>query len=243
MGPEKFGTDDYRYIGTELELFAHATNWKSYFSRALKPYVRGRVLEVGAGAGANTRFLLNADVAEWTALEPDQELYCSLNAHLQSLGDWRLSALKGAVAELDSRELFDTILYIDVLEHIEDDLAELESTARRLKPGGSLVVLSPAHQFFFSEFDRSIGHYRRYNRSSLLRLTPPALKLTKIWYLDSIGCIASCANKIILRQSTPTLKQILFWDRVLVAISRFADPMVGNTIGKSIVAVWTALPH
>lgn len=65
----------------------------------------------------------------------------------------------------DSR--FDTILYIDVLEHIADDRAELVEAARRLNPGGYLVVLSPAHQWLFTAFDAAIGHVRRYTAKSL----------------------------------------------------------------------------
>jgi len=64
----------YHYIGSELELFAAATNWKAYLGGVLRRFVLGRVLEVGAGIGSNIPYLHNDLVAEWTALEPDQIL-------------------------------------------------------------------------------------------------------------------------------------------------------------------------
>ena len=68
------------------------------------------------------------------------------------------------------------MLYIDVLEHIEHDLDELARAASHLAPGGHLVVLAPAHQALFSDFDRAIGHYRRYNRAGLQKLAPAGLR-------------------------------------------------------------------
>src|SRR5215469_12771910 len=63
----------YAYIGGELELFERATNWKRYFARQVKPFVGGRVAEVGAGIGANTPFLCSY-AAEWLCIEPDPSL-------------------------------------------------------------------------------------------------------------------------------------------------------------------------
>ena len=71
-------TKDYLYPGAELELFAYAINWKSYFKKHLMPYVQGRVLEVGAGIGETSKFLQNAKVSHWTYLEPDKRLFSEL---------------------------------------------------------------------------------------------------------------------------------------------------------------------
>ena len=65
------------YEGQELELFAHALNWKSYWSTLIKGYLGKRVLEVGAGMGANTPYL-NSNAAEWVCLEPDERLAASI---------------------------------------------------------------------------------------------------------------------------------------------------------------------
>jgi 2-polyprenyl-3-methyl-5-hydroxy-6-metoxy-1,4-benzoquinol methylase len=81
--------------------------------------------------------------------------------------------VNGTIAALESTGPFDTIIYLDVLEHIADDRAELACAARLLSPQGCVIVLSPAHQFLFSPFDQAVGHYRRYSRATLRDLTPP----------------------------------------------------------------------
>jgi hypothetical protein len=137
-----------------------------------------------------------------------------------------------------SGQRFDTILYIDVLEHIHDDRAELRLAASCLRAGGGIVVLSPAHQWLFNAFDSSIGHFRRYNRRMLRNISPVGLYMEKVIYLDSVGMLASAANSIFLRQQMPTQGQLRFWDRYLVPASRVLDRLLLNSVGKSILAVW-----
>lgn len=224
--------DDFSYVGGELELFAHAKNWKRYWFSKVSPHIQGDVLEAGAGLGANTTLLQNAKHRSWTCLEPD----ASLAAQLKQNTNARL--IVGTIADLPPGELFDCILYIDVFEHIPDDAAELARAATRLRPGGRVIILSPAHQWLFSEFDKSIGHCRRYSRPTLLALTPPSLVPVKCFYLDAVGLFASLANRMLLRQSLPTLKQIKVWDRAMVPPSRIIDPLLFYRAGKTIVGVW-----
>jgi len=223
------------YIGSELEIFAHALCWKAYFKSILLPFFGKRVLEVGAGLGATTLALCDGLQDEWICLEPDLQLLARIQEKtLPACCHPQL----GFVSTLAPEVLFDSILYIDVLEHIEDDLAELERAGQHLAPGGKLLVLSPAYPFLYSPFDQSIGHYRRYDHASLSACTPPGYKIVKIQYLDSIGLFTSLANKLFLRQSLPTHAQILFWDQKLVPISRFFDRLVGFRFGRSIIGIW-----
>jgi hypothetical protein len=103
-----------------------------------------------------------------------------------------------------------------------------------------VVVLAPAHQSLYSPFDRAIGHFRRYDRASLAAAAEPVreLALERLFYLDGAGLIASLANRVLLRQSSPSLAQIRTWDRVLVPASRVLDVLAFHRIGKSIVGVW-----
>jgi ubiquinone/menaquinone biosynthesis C-methylase UbiE len=226
------------YIGNELEIFAHALRWKAYFSSFLAPYGK-KVLEVGAGIGATTAILCDGSQEEWLCLEPDLELLAQVEEQIRCgtlPSCCRVHA--GTVRNLEPEALFDSILYIDVLEHIEDDRAELEQAARHLAIGGRLMVLSPAYPFLYSPFDEAIGHYRRYTRASFTALTPQGCKQDKLLYLDSVGLFTSLANRLLLRQSLPTHAQILFWDRKLVPLSKFFDRITGFNVGRSIVAIW-----
>jgi SAM-dependent methyltransferase len=135
-------------------------------------------------------------------------------------------------------EKFDAILYIDVLEHIESDREEISKAAALLNNGGHLIVLSPAFQFLYNPFDKAIGHYRRYNKRMLRQLTPHTLKLLHCRYYDSAGYFAALVNKLLLRQKYPTVKQVLFWDRWIIPVSRITDKLLFNSFGKSIISVW-----
>ena len=231
------------YVGSELELFTDARNWKAYFSAVLAPELRGRVLEVGAGLGSTTLALCHPGVESWDCLEPDSTLHGKLTTMLeQKRWPCPLRARNGTLADLAANETFDTIIYIDVLEHIADDRAELALAASRLASGGKLVVLSPAYQFLFSEFDAAIGHHRRYKKTSLLALTPPDLTPFTCHYLDSVGLIASLANRVVLRSSQPTREQIRVWDRLMIPISRVLDILVRFGVGRSSIGSWIT-PH
>jgi SAM-dependent methyltransferase len=229
----------YSYIGTELELFSAATNWKSYVAERLSRFVTGRVLEVGAGIGGNIPFLKNPQVVEWTCLEPDCELASRIVAR-QATGavppGCRVAT--GTIATLDADDRFDTILYLDVLEHINEDRVELVRAAELLSPMGSLVVLAPAHPFLFSPFDAAIGHYRRYNRATLAAPSPTGLRLEVSMMLDSAGFFASLVNRVLLSAPLPSKRQIALWDKFLVPLSRRLDLFCGYKFGKTIVAVW-----
>ena len=227
------------YIGGELNLFARASRWKQYWISQLRPYVQGSVLEVGAGIGANTLRLRGGSERRWVCLEPDPQLVAALRAQLAGTPlEWTTEVVTGTLDALEAAERFDSILYIDVLEHIEDDRGELERAARLLAPGGRLVVLAPAHAWLFSPFDQAIGHFRRYTTDSLSELTPAGVRLLSAFYLDSVGLLASAANRLLLQQSLPSAGQIRVWDSLMVPCSRVLDPLTGYRAGKSVVAVW-----
>jgi SAM-dependent methyltransferase len=237
----------FSYPGLELDLFQHATNWKRYYARILRPYISGAVLEVGAGFGGTSRFLCDGRQESWTCLEPDTSLVARLR---RNLADMPLpiphAVAQGTLADdVVASRSFDTVLYVDVLEHIEDDYGELARAAGRLRPHGHVIVLAPAHNWLYSPFDRAIGHYRRYSRRTLIAASSDGLVLVRAFYLDSFGLFASLGNKALLRKAYPTLSQIRFWDSTLVPISRMVDPLLGHRVGRTVVTIWerSERPH
>lgn len=229
-------TQSVKYIGNELQVFENAKNWKFYFGKFIKPLLGNKVAEIGAGIGGATSVLCDGTQEEWLCVEPDGDLINEIN---EKIANGKLPSncktFNGYSSELT--EHFDSILYIDVIEHIKNDLAELKRASDLLNEGGCLIVLVPAHQFLFSAFDQEIGHYRRYNRRMLEAILPGELVIELSIYLDSAGYFASLMNKLFLRQSQPTLKQIQFWDRVMVPVSRVLDRLVRFKFGKSILLV------
>jgi SAM-dependent methyltransferase len=233
------GMSDFQYMGSELEIFAHARHWKSYVRSQLRPYLIGDVLEVGAGIGGTTQALNNGTQQRWVCLEPDPAFAKKISSfpHLRNC-----EVLVGTLPDLGPQEIFDAILYIDVLEHIKEDNEELVLAARHLKTNGVIVVLAPAFPWLYTPFDAAIGHFRRYTRNSLRAVAPQGLREEKCIYLDAFGILASAGNLVFLRASKASARQMLFWDNCLVPISRFMDRVLAFSMGRSVLAIWRKTP-
>lgn len=227
------------YIGNELELFEQAKTWKQYYARFLKPYLKGRVLEVGAGIGGTTSILCDGGQTKWLCIEPDPALYIKLEEKINS-GQLPscCEGFKGTTSDLAETEKYNAILYIDVIEHIEHDDQELARAEMLLAGKGYLIVLVPAHQSLFNAFDKAIGHYRRYDRKMLKQAAPGNLQMISMKYLDSFGLLASLANKYLLKQEYPTPGQIRFWNRFIVPASKPADFIFNYQMGKTLIGIW-----
>jgi SAM-dependent methyltransferase len=227
------------YEGTELEIFALATNWKRYLKSLIAWTLRGTILEVGAGIGGTTVVLCDGTQDLWICLEPDPNLFSIMTEKI-SLGFLPpcCKSINGTIADLEDDYRFDAVLYIDVLEHIYDDKSEIVHAASHLKPGGHLIVVAPSHHFLWSPFDKAVSHFRRYETESLANLAPITLNLIQICYLDSIGMLASLANKCFLKREKPKQAEIDFWDKFVVPVSKRIDYLLGYKLGKSILAIW-----
>ena len=229
----------FAYVGTELDVFALAENWKRYYgsfsrlsSRATSSrwapgsaprHARSATGPPGAGPASSRTPVWREGSARRSPPAP-----CPAVAARRPRD----------VSSLPAEDLYDTILYIDVLEHIADDRAELAAAALHLKPGGRLAVLSPAHAWLFTPFDAAIGHHRRYTRKTLAALAPPSLVLERLDYLDSAGLLLSLGNRLFLKSAHPTAAQILLWDRRVVPVSRVLDPLLLRRAGKSVLGIW-----
>jgi SAM-dependent methyltransferase len=231
-----------KYVGEELELFRDAKNWRNYWFSLAKPYLKGEILEVGSGIGSVTKLVdSQIEFDRLIALEPDLDLSEEGKKNLSSSKSESIIFMSGFLKDLPEGLKFDAILYIDVLEHIDDDNQEIARALECLKEGGVIVILSPAHQALFSEFDAAIGHYRRYSKRAISNIFKSANHQTKqelSIYLDSVGVLTSLANKLLLRQSNPTKAQIYIWDKYIIPVSKILDKITFFKFGKSLLVVY-----
>ena len=144
------------YLGDELKIFAHAVNWKQYYGCCDQGLVRAKECwrsEPGSGRqpAISARGSIRSGCASSRTLSSATR-FALRRASGQLPGF--CSVYNGTTEALQGRNLhFDTILYIDVLEHIKDDCAELQRAASLLNDQGRVIVLAPAHNFLFSPFD------------------------------------------------------------------------------------------
>jgi len=227
------------YQGQELDIFSGVKRWKAYWASRIRSYLGDEVLEVGAGLGTNTLFLCNERYRRWVCLEPDPRLTERIRATLRDCPSGQQhTVVTGTLKGLGPDERFDTILFIDVLEHIKDDREELLQASTLLKRQGVIVVLSPAQPWLFSELDRGVGHFRRYTKKTLSAIGPSCLQLIRLEYLDSIGVVASLSNRYLFKSRNPAKAHVKFWDSVMVPCSKVLDTITFHRFGKSILAVW-----
>lgn len=125
------------------------------------------ILEIGCGTGANFPLLVN--FGKVTGLEPDP--YCILMLQKNYMNHYRIIKVKQWKYPYPIRlPKYDLIVLTDVLEHIEDDFGMTEFIYNHLKPGGMVLITVPAHQYFWSQMDDVMHHYRRYSKRDFLRL-------------------------------------------------------------------------
>ena len=232
---------NFSYTGNELDVFKFAKNWKSYYLTFLKKYLKvTNVIEVGAGIGEMTSVLYPyANNAKWVCLEPDKKniKYAETNLN-ENFKNNNLNFAHSTFEDFKTtKQDCDLVLFIDSLEHIEDDQQMFDKALSITKTGGHVAIIVPAHNFLFNEFDAKIGHFRRYNKKMLTKLVHNQGTIVVSKYIDSVGFFLSLANKYLLKESDPKLSQIIFWDRVVVPLSKIVDKILFHSFGKNIVFI------
>tara|TARA_A100001388_G_scaffold226760_1_gene177978 strand:+ start:493 stop:1224 length:732 start_codon:yes stop_codon:yes gene_type:complete len=229
--------EDDNKKGERINLSFKKSRWKNYFSKTLKPHIRGKVLEVGAGTGSTTACLFKPEIETWHAIEPSKVLY---DLYLKNIEEKlipnKCKIFNCYLSNFQASEKYDTILYIDVLEHIENDYQELETAAKNLNSGGKLIILCPAYNFAYSPFDKAIGHYRRYNIKSLVKAVPKNMYINKSFYLDTIGIFLNLLNKFILKKKdiSPMNYQIF---NMIISVSYVSDFIFNYKFGRSVIVI------
>ncbi|MCR9205034.1 MAG: class I SAM-dependent methyltransferase [Halobacteriovoraceae bacterium] len=221
------------YPGEELDHFFLQKNWGKYVLKKLKGTIQGRCVEIGPGLGYFSESIVELkEVDSLDLFEPDSKNATFLESTLGS--NSKVSLTKSSYQSLGNDSI-DTFIMMDVLEHIKEDRKFLEILKNDLKREGRIVLLLPAHMFLFSEFDKSIGHYRRYNKQMIERIVPSGMVLTRCLYLDSIGILASLVAKFTKGQ--PQKWQLWIWDKLIVPLSRITDPLLFHRVGKSMISI------
>jgi SAM-dependent methyltransferase len=222
----------------DLEVMAAANNYRNWMYRRIAPYVGARILEVGAGIGNFTELLLDRELVVAT----DKFEMCV--DYLQR----RLGAqLKAAPMRLDLADPptsalkpynFDTIICMNVLEHVADDVRALSFMREVLVRDGRAIILVPAFQFLYGTVDRAIEHYRRYTRSDLLpRMRAAGFEIEAAFYMNVIGMMGWFWNNRIKRTTEENPAQIAIFDGLIAPWAERVERVVAPPFGLSLIAI------
>ena len=221
-----------QYDGFELEHFDSAYNFRKYQVLLIKKYLKGKFLEVGAGTGGLAHFYKKF-VIKPTLIEPEKKLYESLKKRFK---EEDIVIENCTINEID--EKFNTIIYFDVLEHIQNDLEEIQKASQKIDSDGYLIFSVPAYQSLYSDFDKSVGHFKRYNKNDFFELSEKTgLKIEKLIYYDSIGFLFLILNRIFSLKQTNLKGKLFLWN-ILIPLSKIIDFLTFNKFGKSLLCVF-----
>lgn len=230
---EHFGAaDDLQHLGAARHFF-------DWVLDEFDPYLRGRVLEVGAGTGTITRKLLDRyPEITVTALEPADNMIGELEAY--AAVHPRIEVHRHTLATCGlPPNTFDAALYLNVLEHIADDRTELCRAAGALRPGGALLVFVPAHEWLYSDLDYKAGHYRRYSLRQLRSVAIAAgFEVVSLRHFDMLGVAPYWLTYRVLRHNAIAGSTTWAYDRLVVPTSRLVQRVVRHPpIGKNLILV------
>ena len=223
---------------SDLEVMSNAHNYRRWMFRQISPYVGQRILEVGAGIGNFTALFLDRDLIVATdTYEPCVEYLQTRLGDKLEVPPMLLDVMDPAMLELREHN-FDTIVCLNVLEHVADDRLALRHMYEVLQPGGRLVLLVPAFPFLYGTVDRSLDHYRRYMRSDLIaKLRQAGFKIDKTFYMNVIGMAGWFLNNRILKRREESTDQIVFFDRYIAPLAERIEQKVRPPIGLSVIAI------
>lgn len=230
--------DKQQYFGKDLEDLTAANNYYKWIIEIFRPFLGNTVAEIGAGNGNFTNFLVEEKIKKIFAFEPSNNMYTQLSDKFKENN--KVTTINKFFEEKyqELKNFFDSVLYINVLEHIENDKQELEYAYKTIKKNGHILIFVPAMSFLFSDFDKKIGHFRRYNKKSLIEIIRKSgFSIKDVRYFDSAGIITWYVTFVLLKKTTTSKMGIKLYDRLIVPPLRFFETLIPPPAGKNLLLI------
>ena len=224
------------YFGRDLEAMSFAQNYHKWVIDELKPYFGQYVAEVGAGNG-NFSELLMEHIEHLVTFEPSENMYPLLKERFSK--NPRVETINSTFGSECSKfeGCLDTILYINVLEHIEDDGQELSYVYKTLKHGGHALLFVPALSFLFSDLDNDLGHFRRYHKKDFVKLVQHiGFNIRKAKYFDLAGIIPWYIAFVLVKRPI-TGGKVTLYDKLVVPLIQKIERYITPPVGKNLLLV------
>ena len=201
------------YPGWELKYFDKAQNFRNYQQHLIKKYINGTVAEVGPGNGINAK-MYKKYCDKLHLFEPTKKLSYNLKKKFKS--NSKIKVFNKRFKK--NKKYYDSIIYLDVIEHIKDHKKEIINAYNSLKKNGYLVINVPAFQFLYSQFDKDVDHIKRFNKNDFEKIFQnKKVGNLNMFYYDSIGFCLSFISRIFTKnyKSNFGLK-IKFWNKFII---------------------------
>lgn len=213
-------------------------NYNRWIYDNIKPFIGRNVLEIGCGIGNITDYLITPgrkitgiDIEE-RFVEFSREKYKNVPGVTIAAGD----ALNPSHTLPGQK--FDTIVLLNVLEHIENDLEAVKYIFSMLEPKGRAVILVPAMKFAFGVLDKAVGHHKRYEKPEMIKMyRDNGFEIEKMFYMNWIGAFGWAFNSRILRRKLIPGNQAYIMDKIFVPVLKPLENIIRPPFGQSLIAI------
>jgi len=226
------------YFGRDLESMSLARHYYEWMLSEFTPWIGKHILEVGAGSGTLTGRLATFAPERMVSVEPSPNMYAILEREFAGGApvETRRGYLSECAAGLSGQ--MDTVVYVNVLEHVPDDYAEMRLALDCLAPGGHVIVFVPALPWLFGTADELFGHYRRYTKESLADVFATLdVDVVHCRYFDLFGVVPWWLAFVLLRRPLLSPSMVWLYDTVVVPLARHVESAVEPAWGKNLVFV------
>jgi len=234
----------FAYTGRELEAMSEASNYHRWILGIFAPYLGRHLVEVGAGLGSFSELILSHHACETLSLlEPSGEMYQQLDARARRMPtsprvDTYHANFPEAAPLIKAKHSLDSVIYVNVLEHIADDEVELDAIHRALSDHGRVFLFVPALSWLYGAFDERVGHLRRYTKSELEeKLRRTGFQTIVSTYFDLAGIAPWWIKYRLLKSATMQPGGVRFYDRYIVPAARRFESVIHPPIGKNVIVV------
>lgn len=228
--------DPQEMVTESLEFLAQVARYNRWMADTLSPHVGQRVLEFGCGTGNMLKLFLDRERVMGIDLDPSLVEFCEASFAQHEHCEFHCADIFRDDVELGVQP--DTVISLNVIEHIEDDRGALRWMVERLPVGGRLVILVPSHPLIYGELDRAAGHFRRYTRRELVgKIEGSGCRVTHTRFFNTIGFFGWGLNSRLLKRRDIPARQALFYDRFVVPLQARLESLLSPRFGQSLIVV------
>ena len=236
-------SEKHGYAGKDLEAMSFAVNYHRWILSNFEPYLGKRIVEVGAGTGSFSELLLERRPESLSLVEPSTAMHQQLCRRMEELKasvavSTYNDTFENVAEQLRSTEQPDSIIYVNVLEHIEDDVTELNLINSTLDSHGRLFIFVPALRWLHGSMDRQLDHCRRYTRRELEKKAAAAgFEVLASRYFDVMGVLPWWVKYKLLQSKAMEPGAVRFYDARVVPVAKRLEAIVRPPIGKNVLLV------
>jgi SAM-dependent methyltransferase len=228
------------YSGHEnLESLAHSYRFNDWLFKEVSNGLYGDILEVGSGIGTFTEKLISSFPGSHLTLTDISAVYIKdlkeKYSKDKNISVYKLDLNSKTDYESIGYKKFDSILAINVLEHIENDEFALTQLYDMLNDKGRLIILVPCHKFLYNVIDKNVGHFRRYSKRDLeAKVRKTEFTIEKMHYFNALGILGWYLNGSLFKNSKVSGTGLKVLDR-LVPLLKYGEMVIGKRIGLSLI--------